>query len=49
MASTAVDVKELANSYVFLADMPGLKNTDVKVMLRKAQTEHLSYAPANES
>lgn len=32
MASIAVDVKELATSYVFIADMPGLKHTDVKVI-----------------
>lgn len=31
MASTAVDVKELATSYIFVADMPGLKHTDIKV------------------
>ncbi len=31
MATTAVDVKELAASYVFIADMPGLKHTDIKV------------------
>lgn len=31
MATTAVDVKELAASYVFVADMPGLKHTDIKV------------------
>lgn len=31
MATTAVDVKELATSYVFIADMPGLKHTDIKV------------------
>nr|AFY06922.1 cytosolic class II small heat shock protein HSP16.9IIa [Phlegmariurus fordii] len=33
MASTAVDVKELPNAYVFIADMPGLKSSDVKVQL----------------
>lgn len=31
MAGTAVDVKELPKSYVFVADMPGLKSSDVKV------------------
>jgi HSP20 family molecular chaperone IbpA len=30
-ASTAVDVKELPNSFVFVADMPGVKHTEVKV------------------
>ncbi|KAJ7213294.1 hypothetical protein O6H91_01G137700 [Diphasiastrum complanatum] len=33
MASTAVDVKELPNSYVFIADMPGLKPSDIKVQI----------------
>jgi HSP20 family molecular chaperone IbpA len=30
-ASTAVDVKELPNSFIFVADMPGVKHTEVKV------------------
>ncbi|CAM6109477.1 unnamed protein product [Calypogeia fissa] len=33
MATTAVDVKELPNSYVFVADMPGLKHTEIKVQV----------------
>jgi hypothetical protein len=33
MATTAVDVKELPNSYVFVADMPGLKHTEIKVLM----------------
>ncbi|EFJ24055.1 hypothetical protein SELMODRAFT_80181 [Selaginella moellendorffii] len=33
MTSTCVDVKELPNSYIFVADVPGLKNTDVKVQV----------------
>ncbi|XP_002961434.2 17.3 kDa class II heat shock protein [Selaginella moellendorffii] len=33
MASTSVDVKELPASYVFVADVPGMKNTDVKVQI----------------
>lgn len=32
MATTAVDVKELAGSYIFIADMPGLKHSDIKVI-----------------
>lgn len=31
MATTAVDVKEIATSYIFVADMPGLKHSDIKV------------------
>ncbi|KAL2620539.1 hypothetical protein R1flu_000744 [Riccia fluitans] len=31
MGNTAVDVKELPESYVFIADMPGLKSGDIKV------------------
>jgi hypothetical protein len=31
IASTAVDVKEMPQSYVFVADMPGLKSADIKV------------------
>ncbi len=30
-ASTAMDVKEHPQSYVFVADMPGLKSADIKV------------------
>jgi HSP20 family protein len=33
IASTAVDVKEMPQSYVFVADMPGLKSADIKVQL----------------
>ncbi|KAJ7514451.1 hypothetical protein O6H91_23G044700 [Diphasiastrum complanatum] len=31
MASTPVDVKEYPKSYVFIADMPGLKSSDIKL------------------
>ncbi|BBN15312.1 HSP20 family protein [Marchantia polymorpha subsp. ruderalis] len=34
MATTAVDVKELPNSYVFVADMPGLKHSEIKVQVQ---------------
>lgn len=30
-ATPAVDVKEVAASYMFVADIPGLKGTDIKV------------------
>lgn len=46
MASTPVDVMELAASYVFIADMPGLKHTDVKVYIsiyRKQQISCMYY------
>ncbi|KAG9451013.1 hypothetical protein H6P81_010978 [Aristolochia fimbriata] len=33
MASTAADVKEYPNSYVFVTDMPGLKSADIKVQV----------------
>ncbi|CAM6109481.1 unnamed protein product [Calypogeia fissa] len=33
VATTAVDVKELVNCYVFVADMPGLKHSDIKVQV----------------
>lgn len=33
MASTPVDVKEYPNSYVFIIDMPGLNNKDIKVQV----------------
>ncbi|XP_002960432.2 17.3 kDa class II heat shock protein-like [Selaginella moellendorffii] len=33
MATASVDVKELPASYVFVADVPGLKNTDIKVQI----------------
>ncbi|KAL2620596.1 hypothetical protein R1flu_000801 [Riccia fluitans] len=33
MGNTAVDVKELPESYVFIADMPGLKSEDIKVQV----------------
>ncbi|KAH7426063.1 hypothetical protein KP509_11G083200 [Ceratopteris richardii] len=32
MAGVPVDVKELANCYLFVAEIPGLKNTDVKYL-----------------
>ncbi|KAI5079665.1 hypothetical protein GOP47_0005144 [Adiantum capillus-veneris] len=33
MAGVPVDVKELANCYLFVAEIPGLKNTEVKVQV----------------
>ncbi|MCO5575595.1 hypothetical protein L7F22_029397 [Adiantum nelumboides] len=33
MAGVPIDVKELANCYLFVAEIPGLKNTDVKVQV----------------
>ncbi|GLJ31160.1 hypothetical protein SUGI_0624390 [Cryptomeria japonica] len=33
MASTPIDVKEFPKSYVFIIDMPGLKNNDIKVQV----------------
>ncbi|KAG6555678.1 hypothetical protein Mapa_002915 [Marchantia paleacea] len=33
MFSTCVDVKELPNAYIFVADMPGLKSGDIKVQV----------------
>jgi len=33
MFNTSVDVKELQDSYVFVADMPGLKSADIKVQV----------------
>ncbi|XP_043706426.1 17.9 kDa class II heat shock protein-like [Telopea speciosissima] len=33
MASTAADIKEYPNSYVFIIDMPGLKSGDIKVQV----------------
>ncbi|KAJ7544978.1 hypothetical protein O6H91_09G101300 [Diphasiastrum complanatum] len=33
MANTAVDVKELPNAYIFVVEVPGLKNKDVKVQI----------------
>ncbi len=33
MYSTAVDVKESPKSYIFVADMPGLKSSDIKVLI----------------
>ncbi|KAL3633542.1 hypothetical protein CASFOL_022304 [Castilleja foliolosa] len=33
MAATPADVKEYANSYVFVVDMPGLKSGDIKVQI----------------
>lgn len=35
MVSVAVDVKEVSTAYIFEGDMPGLKNTDIKVHLHK--------------
>ncbi|MCO5591590.1 hypothetical protein L7F22_045578 [Adiantum nelumboides] len=42
MASTAVDVKELPSSYVFVADMPGLKSSDIKVTVESGNVLVLS-------
>eukprot|EP00250_Pteridium_aquilinum_P023028 c2607_g1_i1 orf=342-797(-) len=42
MASTAVDVKEYPASYVFVADMPGLKSSDVKVTVESGNVLVLS-------
>ncbi|KAI5077401.1 hypothetical protein GOP47_0007874 [Adiantum capillus-veneris] len=42
MASTAVDVKEYPNSYVFIADMPGLKSSDIKVSVESGNVLLLS-------
>eukprot|EP00250_Pteridium_aquilinum_P015104 c22379_g1_i2 orf=200-682(+) len=42
MASTAVDVKEYPTSYVFIADMPGLKSSDVKVTVESGNVLQLS-------
>ncbi|MCO5605059.1 hypothetical protein L7F22_059237 [Adiantum nelumboides] len=42
MASTAVDVKEYPNSYVFIADMPGLKSSDIKVTVESGNVLLLS-------
>ncbi|GFP91379.1 17.9 kDa class ii heat shock protein [Phtheirospermum japonicum] len=33
MAATPADVKEYANSYVFVVDMPGLKSGDIRVQI----------------
>ncbi|WOH05275.1 hypothetical protein DCAR_0624690 [Daucus carota subsp. sativus] len=33
MATTAADVKEYPNAYVFVVDMPGLKSGDIKVQV----------------
>ena len=33
MAATPADIKEYPNSYVFVVDMPGLKSSDVKVLV----------------
>ncbi|MBH0219662.1 Hsp20 family protein, partial [Listeria monocytogenes] len=33
MAATPADVKEVANAYVFIVDMPGLKSGDIKVQI----------------
>ncbi|KAJ7546445.1 hypothetical protein O6H91_08G040600 [Diphasiastrum complanatum] len=33
MATASVDVKELSSSYVFVADVPGLRHTDIKVQV----------------
>lgn len=46
MTSAAVDVKELPAAYVFVADMPGLKNTDVKVWLTKHYCNPKTHSPA---
>ncbi|KAI5077400.1 hypothetical protein GOP47_0007224 [Adiantum capillus-veneris] len=42
MASTAVDVKEYPSSYVYVADMPGLKSSDIKVTVESGNVLVLS-------
>lgn len=42
MASTAVDVKEYPNSYVFIIDMPGLKSGDIKVKVEEGNVLTIS-------
>ncbi|KAJ7570890.1 hypothetical protein O6H91_01G138100 [Diphasiastrum complanatum] len=42
MASTAVDVKELPNFYLFIADMPGLKSSDIKVQIENGNVLTIS-------
>ncbi|KAH7296707.1 hypothetical protein KP509_26G035500 [Ceratopteris richardii] len=32
-ATAAVDIKELVGSYIFVVDVPGLRNTEVKVQI----------------
>ncbi|KAL2620574.1 hypothetical protein R1flu_000779 [Riccia fluitans] len=33
MCNTAVDVKDMPNSYVFIADMPGVRSNDIRVLV----------------
>ncbi|KAG6550744.1 hypothetical protein Mapa_007648 [Marchantia paleacea] len=42
MARTAVDVEEFPDSYIFVADMPGLKSSDVKVQLENENVLSIS-------
>ncbi|BBN15463.1 HSP20 family protein [Marchantia polymorpha subsp. ruderalis] len=42
MANTAVDVKDLPNAYQFIADMPGIKSSDVKVELENGNVLKIS-------
>ncbi|MCO5574750.1 hypothetical protein L7F22_028540 [Adiantum nelumboides] len=42
MASTAVDVKELPSSYVFVADTPGLKSSNIKLTVESGNVLVLS-------
>jgi hypothetical protein len=43
IASTAVDVKEMPQSYIFVADMPGLKSADIKVHGSDKLTANFPY------
>lgn len=48
MATTAVDVKETANSYNFIADLPGLKREEVKVQLEEGNVLAISGKRSRE-
>ncbi|KAL2620601.1 hypothetical protein R1flu_000806 [Riccia fluitans] len=44
LGNTAVDVKELPESYVFIADMPGLKSGDIKVSdIQKSRVNYCMF------